>query len=321
MIRAAQIAEPGSPPALVEIEPPTPGVGEVLIDVTAFSLNPVDISVASGRFYGGTPPLPYVVGVEAVGTERETGRRVYLNGPGIGIARNGVWAEQVAVPEASAHDIAADVSDEVAVACGVAGLAGWMPVTWRVQVQPADNVLVLGATGTVGRVAVQAARLCGAARIVAAGRRREALEETRALGADAIIELDGDFAERVSSAFGGNGPSVVIDPLWGPPLVAALTAGAPGVRIVQIGQSAGAEATLTSNSVRGKQAEILGYSNYRVPPDVFERSYRELIEHAAAGRVRLDPIETYPFERLQEAWEREVQGPGAKLVVRFDDPR
>jgi NADPH:quinone reductase-like Zn-dependent oxidoreductase len=114
---------------------------------------------------------------------------------------------------------------------------------------------------------------------------------------------------------------VVIDPLWGTPLVAALSAAAPGVRVVQVGQSAGPEATLTSSSVRGKQAEIYGYSNYRVPPDVFERSYNELVDHAAAGRVKFDAIELYPFERLTDAWERQAAGPGAKLVVRFEELR
>lgn len=317
MIRAARIVAAGRPPELVELGGPA-GAGDVLVDVSAFALNPIDVNVASGRFYGGTPALPYVPGVEAVGREN-SGRRVYLNGAGIGISRDGVWAERVAVPSAAVHEITADVSDDAALAAGVAGLAGWMPVTWRAAVRPDDRVLVLGATGSVGRVAVQAAKLAGASRIVAAGRRRDALEETRGLGADDVLELDGDdLADRISAAFGGEGPTVVIDPLWGAPLTAALTAAAPGVRVVQVGQSAGAEATLTSNAVRGKQAEIYGYSNYRVPREVFERSYRELLDHAAAGRVKLDAVEIYRFERLQDAWARQIAGPGAKLVIRFE---
>lgn len=317
MIRAARIVAEARPPELDELDAPV-GDGDVVVDVSAFALNPIDVNVASGRFYGGTPPLPYIAGVEAVGRD-ESGRRVYLNGPGLGIARDGVWAERVAVRGDAVHELGADVPDEVALACGVAGLAGWIPVTWRARVRPADRVLVLGATGSCGRVAVQAAKLSGAARIVAAGRRREELERARGLGADAILELDGDdLTERIRACFGGEGPTVVIDPLWGAPAAAALDAGAPGVRLVQIGQSAGAESTITSNSVRGKQAEIYGYSNYRVPPDVFETSYRELVEHAAAGRVKFDAVETYPFERLQKAWERQAAGPGAKLVVRFE---
>jgi NADPH2:quinone reductase len=318
-MRAARILEPGEPPQLVELDDP-PGEGDLLVDVTAFALNPIDVNVASGRFYGGTPALPYVPGVEAVGRD-PVGRRVYLNGPGIGVARDGVWAERVKVPNAAAHEIHADVPDEVALAAGVAGMAGWMPVTWLADVGPEDRVLILGATGSVGRVAVQASKLRDAKRIVAAGRRREALEHLRDLGADEIVELDGDLEAAFRDSAGGDGPTIVIDPLWGPPLVAALNAAAPGARVVNVGQSASPEATITSNAVRGKQAEIFGFSIYRVPRSVFRTSYEELLEHAAAGRVQFDQTETYPFERLQEAWQRQAAGPGAKLVVRFEEPR
>lgn len=303
MIRAAQTVRPGEPPELGEIPEP-PGEGDVVVEVSAFALNPIDVNVASGRFYGGTPPMPYVTGVEAVGRD-ESGRRVYLNGPGIGIARDGVWAERVRVPASAAHEVPADAPDDVALACGVAGLAGWIPITWRLDVQPDDRVLVLGATGSVGRVAVQAAKLRGA-HVVAAGRRRDALEET---GADEIVELGRDDLPE--------GSTVIFDALWGEPIAAALASAAPGVRAANVGQSAGAEATIPSNSVRGKQAVIYGYSNYRVPGDVFARGYRELVESVVDGRVRLGPIETYELDALGEAWARQARGPGAKLVVRF----
>jgi NADPH2:quinone reductase len=303
MIRAARVVAPGHAPELAEIAEP-PGEGDVVVDVSAFSLNPIDVNVASGRFYGGTPPIPYVAGVEAVGLD-ESGRRVYLNGPGIGIARDGVWAERVRVPASAAHEIPAGASDEVALACGVSGLAGWIPITWRLDVREDDRVLVLGATGSVGRVAVQAAKLRGA-HVVAAGRRREALEET---GADELVELGRDELP--------GGSTVVFDALWGEPVAAALASAAPGVRVANVGQSAGAEATIPSNSVRGKQAVIYGYSNYRVPDDVYERGYRALVESVVAGRVRLGPIETYELDGLTDAWERQARGPGAKLVVRL----
>jgi NADPH2:quinone reductase len=210
------------------------------------------------------------------------------------------------------------VSDELAAACGTAGLAGWLPVVWRAQVGPGDRVLVLGGTGAVGLAAVQAARLQGAERIVAAGRRPEGLEEALEVGAHAVVRLDEpDLAGALKEAAGGEGPTVVIDPLWGEPLVAATEAAAPGARIVQVGQSAGPAATLASGVVRGKQLEIYGYSNFVVPAETRRGGYAELLSHAARGEVSF-PIETYPLDRISEAWERQASGPGAKLVVRLD---
>jgi NADPH:quinone reductase-like Zn-dependent oxidoreductase len=96
--------------------------------------------------------------------------------------------------------------------------------------------------------------------------------------------------------------------------VAALEAAAPGGRIVHYGQSAGAEASIPSGVVRGKQLELFGYSNFRVPADVWRKAYRDLLDQARAGRIRLE-IETYPLERIAEAWERQAAVPGAKLVI------
>ncbi len=111
---------------------------------------------------------------------------------------------------------------------GIAGLAGWLPVAYRAPVEEGDAVLVLGATGTVGVVALQGARLLGAARVMAAGRRPEGLERARRLGADATVSLEEeDLVAAFREAFGGDGPSYVIDPLWGEPAVAAATAALP----------------------------------------------------------------------------------------------
>ncbi len=195
--------------------------------------------------------------------------------------------------------------------------AHWASLLRERGVAPGDRVLVLGATGTVGLAAVQAARVMGAERIVAAGRRPEGLEAAKEAGADAVVRLDqDDVAAALKDAAGGNGPTVVIDPLWGEPLVAATEAAAPGARIVQIGQSAGPTATLASGIVRGKQLEIYGYSNFVVPAETRRAAYAELVSHAARGEFSF-PIVTYPLERVSEAWARQAEGPGAKLVVRL----
>ena len=177
-------------------------------------------------------------------------------------------------------------------------------------------MLVLGATGVVGLVAVQAARLVGAERVVAAGRRRERLARAREAGADAAVELTdrGDLAEALAEACGGGGPTVVVDPLWDGPLATALAAAAPGARVVHIGQSAGPEATLGSAIVRGKQIDLLGFSNFGLSIDILREGYLELLDHVAAGQVRV-PVETFPLEDVAQAWERQASGPGSKVVV------
>jgi NADPH:quinone reductase-like Zn-dependent oxidoreductase len=162
-------------------------------------------------------------------------------------------------------------------------------------------------------VAVQAARALGAERVVGAGRRPEALARARELGADETVELDGgDLAARLREACGGDGPTFVLDPLWGPPLVAALAAAARGARIVQLGQSAGPKATLLSGHVRMKQLQILGYSNFALARNELREAYVELIDHVANGRIRID-FETFPLVRVADAWAAQLHG--AKAVV------
>jgi NADPH2:quinone reductase len=315
-MRAAVVEELGRPPKLGDVPEPAAGEDEVVLDVLASSLNPIDIAVGAGRFYGGHPSLPYVPGAEAVGRLVEDGRLVWASGQGLGVARDGALAERAAVPASSLSPVPEDAEPELAVAFGVAGMAGWLSLAWRAPVRPGETVLVLGATGAVGLVAVQAARILGAGRVVAAGRRPERLARAKDLGADATVQIgeaDG-LAAVFKDACGGQGPTLVVDPLWAEPLVAALEAAAPGARIVNIGQSAGPKATLASGDVRGKQLEILGYSNFTAPREVRDREYQRLLRHALAGDVRLD-MERVSLDEITEAWERQAQGKATKLVV------
>jgi NADPH:quinone reductase len=315
-MHAAVVRELGVPPQAGEAPDPSPGDGETLVRVLAAPLNPIDIAVGAGRFYGGHPELPYIPGCECVG-RLESGELVWAHGAGLGVKRDGGLAEKLAAPREALVSVPDGVEPALAGAVGIAGLAGWLPVAWRAPVREGETVLVLGATGTVGLVAVQGARLLGAGRVVAAGRNEEALARAAESGADATVRLGGDDdAAALREACGGEGPSLVIDPLWGPPLVAALEAAAPGARVVNIGQSAGPEASITSAAVRGKQLEILGYSNFAVPEDVLQREYRALAERAAAGEVRLE-LDEVPLEDVAEAWRRQSEGAGRKVVVRI----
>jgi len=292
-LRAALITELGRPPQAGEAPEPD----GVSLQVLAAAVNPVDRAVAAGQFYGGHPPLPYVPGCECVGRE-EGGRVVWTFGGGLGLSRDGAMAER-ALPGSVVAEVPGGADPALAVALGIAGLAGWMPLAWRAPVREGDRVLVLGATGSAGQVAVQAARLLGAEHVVATGRDPEALERARSLGADETVELDGDFGE----------PTYVFDPLCGEPLERAVAAAAPGARIVQLGQSAAPAAALPSATLRGKQLELYGYSNFAVPPDVLADHYRRLVGHAVAGELDLQ-LERVGLDEVGEAWSRR-----GKLVV------
>ncbi len=293
-MKAALISELGRPPTAGEA--PEPDVES--LDVLAAPVNPVDRSVAAGQFYGGHPPLPYVPGCECVGREAG-GRIVWTFGGGLGLARNGAMAER-AEPGAVVAEVPEGADPALAGALGIAGLAGWMPVAWRAPVREGDRVLVLGATGTAGQVAVQAAKLLGAAHVVAAGRDPEGLERALALGADEAVGLDGDFGE----------PTYVFDPLCGEPLERAVAAAAPGARIVQLGQSAGPTSTLPSAAIRGKQLELYGYSNFAVAADVLAEEYGRLVGHAVAGEISV-ALERIALDELGDAWSR----PGKYVVI------
>lgn len=310
-MRGALIRELGSPPELGEVDDPQGDVVEVL----AASINPVDLAVASGAYVAGHPPLPYVPGCEAVGRTAD-GRTVWVFGGGFGLARDGGIAEQASVGGAIAVEVPDGADPALAAGLGIAGLAGWLPFTWRAPLRGGERVLVLGATGSVGLVAVQAAKLLGASRVVAAGRDAERLEKAVSLGADATVRIGAvdDLVAAFREASGGDGPTYVFDALWGEPLAAAVQAAAPGATVVNLGQSAGPTAELASGAVRGKNLSIHGHFAFGVPEEVFVEHYPQLVRHALAGEIRLD-VARVPLDAVADAWRRQAAGEGAKLVL------
>ncbi len=310
-MRAAVVREVGVGAELGEVVVPS---GET-IEVLAAPINPIDVAVSRGALATGHPPLPYVPGCEGVGRTSD-GRVVWIFGGELGRTANGAMAEHAAVGDAHAIDVPDGADPALAAALGIAGLAGWLPFAWRAPLTGGENVLVLGASGSVGLVAVQAARLLGAARVVAAGRSAAGLERATQVGADATIRLDepDDLVSAFKQAFDGEGPSYVFDPLWGEPAAAAVQAAVPHATIVNLGQAAGATAELASAAVRFKSLSILGHTNYLVPRDQLAEQYRRLVEHAVAGEIRLD-VERVPLDSVADAWRRQAEGAGTKLVV------
>ena len=304
-MRAAVIRQPGVSPELVDDHPEPQG--ELLVDVTAAPLNPVDLSIASGKFYAGPPNAPYVPGVEGVG-RTETGARYWFE-TGAGYLGDGSMAERARVELSRAVELPDDVEDAVAGCLGVAGIAAWVPLAHRAQVAAGETVLVLGATGVVGQIAVQGAKLLGAGRVIAAGRDEQKLE---ALDADATVTLPTTAAALQEAA--GGPIDVVIDPLWGEHAATATEAMNVNGRLVMLGQSAGQEASFDAGVVRGKALRILGHGNAVTPPEVKRAAFTEMCEHAAAGRLTVE-YEELPLDRVAEAWERQASSPHQKLIL------
>jgi NADPH2:quinone reductase len=281
-----------------------------VVEVLVAGLNPVDVAICAGSFYAGKPPLPSVAGREGVGMLN--GNRVYFDAP---IAPFGSMAERALIDPGSAYPIPDGLDEGVAVALGISGLAAWLALTWRAKLQEGEHVLVLGASGVLGQIAVQAAKLLGAARVVAAARSAEGLERCLALGADATVRLGEpeDLPAAFSAAADGR-IDVVIDPLFGEPFVAAVNAASFGARIVQIGAGAGAEATISSAPIRGKMLVLMGHTNFAAPPEVKREAYGKLAEAAGGGEIVVE-VERIPLEQVGEAWERLAAGSHRKLVL------
>ena len=311
-MRAAILREYDTTPEMGDFDDPRDEDGAVAAEVLAASLNPVDLRKAAGVFpLAPKPPLPSVAGWEGI-VRMPDGSRAYFADP---VAPHGALAERTLVDPAATFPVPEGVDDGVAVALGIAGSAGWLAVEWSAKLREGETVLVLGASGTVGQVAVQAARLLGAGRVVAAARSEPGLRRAVELGADATVSLTvDDLTERLREASGGGGYDVIIDPLWGEPAGTAAGAVNPFARFVALGQSAGVEATFTSADVRNNALRIVGHTNYKVPAGDLRAAYERMTAHAAAGELTAD-YERVPLDDAPAAWERLRSGPGAKLVV------
>jgi NADPH2:quinone reductase len=267
------------------------------------------VRVATGQFPLERYDTPYIAGKEGVGRDPD-GRLAYFE-----YSRKpfGAFAERTLVDEGDLYPVPDGLEPALAVCLGVSGLAAWLGLGWRGRLAEGETVLVLGASGVVGQIAVQAAKLMGAGRVVAAARDEAMLERAGALGADALVRLEGDVGAALEDASQG-GYDLVLDPLWGEPAVAAIACLKPFGRLVALGQSAGAEATLTSAAVRSTPIDLLGYTNYTAGEERKREAFAALAEHAAAGRISI-PIERLGLDDAPDAWQRQGSSPHAKLVI------
>jgi NADPH2:quinone reductase len=311
-MRAAVIERYGEPPVLRDVPEPKAD-GASLVEVIAGALNPADLSIASGKFYAGSPQTPYVPGGEGVGRPLQNGKpgpRSFFRAA----LPNGAFAER-AIARDEPLPIPDGVPDGLAAALGTPGFPALLGLTKRAQLQKGETVLILAASGVLGTIAIQVARLLGAGRVIAGARDEQGLARAKELGADATVDLkqtDG-LTERIRDASSGQ-LHVVLDPVWGIPGAAAMEALSPHGRFVQVGQAAGNEVVIKSGIVRGRFLSILGYSNFLVPWEELAAAYRQLVAYAAAGQIKVE-FEVLPLEAAPEAWKQQASSPHRKLVI------
>jgi NADPH:quinone reductase-like Zn-dependent oxidoreductase len=309
-VRAAVLTRYGAPPEPDERPDPVAGPDQELVRVTAAPIVPLDLLCATGTSYFGAPPLPYVPGVQGVGTTG-SGQRVFFSTSAGMKPGDGSLAEQAVAPAADVVPLTEDVPDELVAALGLSAVAAWMSLTWRARVQPGERVLVLGAGGAVGQVAVQAAVALGATAVVAGSRRMTQRELARTRGATGVVDLsdvDG-LTDRIRAAAGGP-VDVVIDPVGGDAATAALLALAEHGRFVHLGGSGGPTATFSSAALRSGSHSILGYTNNALTAAQRAEALGAVLAHRCTVTY-----ETVGLDGVTDAWSRAGATPDGRLVV------
>jgi NADPH:quinone reductase-like Zn-dependent oxidoreductase len=316
-MRAVTIVQCGQPPVVVERPAPAPADGTVSVAVTAAPITPLDVLCASGTSYFGRPALPYVPGVQGVGTLAD-GTAVWFPTDAGMRPGDGSMAEHVLVPAADVVALPDGVDHRLVAALGLSAVAAWKALTWRGELQPGEQVLVLGGGGIVGQAALQIARLSGARRVIAACRSVAAQERARRLGADAVVPLDdaddvATLARRLHDAT--DGPvDLVLDPLFGVPAAAALRTLGRGGRLVNLGSSAGEVAPFDSATLRSGSLRVLGYTNNELSPAEKGAAMQHIAEHARAGRLVVDH-HAVPLTDVGPAWSTQTDGRAVQRIV------
>jgi NADPH2:quinone reductase len=317
-MHAAVLYTLGKAPRYEQFPEPVAGDGEVIVEVHAASLKPIDKQLASGSHYARPRELPLVCGSDGVGRLGD-GQRVFFGGPR---PPYGAMSQRTVVPRAFTFPVPENVTDETAAALPNPGVSAWLSLAYRAKLVPGENVLILGATGVSGKLATKIAKLLGAGRVVAAGRNQRVLSTLHEHGADATIRLDMP-AQELSDAFvreaGQSGFQVVIDYVWGAPaeaFLAAITCKEFNViksetRFVQVGEGAGPTISLPAAVLRSTALALLGTAG--IPPgNILVDALQKVMSHAASGELYVD-TERVPLADIENTWKRDQQG--SRLVV------
>ena len=322
-VRAATIDAPGAEPRLGWIDAPERRDGTTLLRVIAAPLNPLDLLIASGTFHSARHEEPYVPGSECVGVVVDSdrfaaGAIVYAECHPTPAAP-GAFAEQIVVSDEDILPLPESIDPVLAAAIGNSGTAAFMPLVEVAAIKAGETVLVLGATGAVGQLAVQIAHLQGARPVIGVARDCASLAGLLALGADAVVELHSDedaasLARRIREVAGE--VDVVIDGLYGIPLEAALQVCAQHARVVNVGHSAAPTAIIPAGALRGKQVTLTGFAGLHTPLRDKAAALTWLWSAVQTGQLQV-AVKTIPIEELDVAWRAQASSPHAKYVILY----
>lgn len=308
-MKAAIVTEAGKPPQYGEFREPVPTASDVCVTVTAAALSHVTKSRASGTHYSSSEGLPFVVGVDGTGRLQD-GRRVYFLLP---TAPFGSMAEQTLVSSTHCVALPDELSDITAAAIAIPGMSSWAALTERAKFIAGQTVLVNGATGTSGRLAVQIAKHLGAKRVIATGRNIEVLQSLISLGADALVSLvqDEDALENDFKQHFSDGVDVVLDYVWGQSaerlLLAAAKAGKDTVpiRYVEIGSASASTITLPSAVLRSSALELIGSGIGSIPLHRVAKVIENLLNATVSARFEV-AINTASLADVAQLWAAEA---------------
>ena len=321
-MRAALVKAFDQPPSLGSFPLPTPNPSDVLVQVKASAVAPIVRMQASGALYAADAPLPFIAGLDGVGhLVSDPSSRVYFAFP---TAPYGALAEQLAIPRSLTVPLPDGLSYIDAAALGNPAMSSWVALTRRTRLQRGEAVLINGATGSAGRLAIQFAKHLGASRVIATGRHPQRLEEAKALGADEVIALDGTKDEMVARfrTVIRSGVDVILDYLWGPSaeqlLAACVNAGsrsehARRMRWINLGSSGGSVAAVPTVPFRSSRLELLGSGLGSEPDSELMASIGEALQVAQAAGIRVDTW-TAPIEDVDKAWTTKEQD-NKRLVI------
>jgi NADPH:quinone reductase-like Zn-dependent oxidoreductase len=317
-MNAAVVTSFAEPPHYLRVDVPQPETGdEVLVDVLAAGLHPRVRTGAAGAHYTSSGTLPMIPGTDAVG-QRPDGKRIYFVA---GDDAAGTMADKAVVDARRAVELPDDV-DVVKVAAAMnPAMSSWVALRRRVPLEAGQSVLVLGATGNAGTMAVQVAKRLGAGRVIGAGRDAGRLSALAAAGADEAVRLTAD-ADATGAALAAAAAEVdiVLDYLWGPPaqhaITALLTARSDRSRAmnwIQIGALAGPTIELPSVALRSANLRLQGNGQGAVSTGAYLAELPSLVDEIDSGRISVS-VNTMPLAAVEAAWAR-ADTPGERTVL------